>query len=266
MPRYDEHQVKASHNSYSKQASLAEQLEGDPQVPGAVPCGGLELDLVQAEDRLEWQVAHRGPFDEADPAKRLLSDWLVELREWAEGHPDHEVVTIHLDLKNAPRGASHAEYAAGLDEYLTRAVGRDRIYGPADLIGGAPDLVRAGRAGGWPPVELMRGKLVFCLSGRPKRKQRYAEQLPRERLCFVDRSWARWDRPPPERGHWLFLNVLVTNRKPRWQDLGGFLSTRGFVVRGFNIVNADRWRQAKAEGIHFLSTDVLRDPDFTLSS
>lgn len=263
MPRYDEHQVKASHNSYARGLSISAQLEGDPGVPGGAPCLGLELDLVQAGDRLEWQVAHAGPFDPNDPSRRLLSDWLAELRDWAEGHPDHEVVTVHLDLKNAPRGASHAEYAAGLDAYLTGAVGRDRIYGPADLIGGAPDLVRAGRAGGWPSVDLMHGKVIFCLSGRLKRKHRYAEQDPGTRLCFVDRSWARWAKPPPAEGDWLFLNVLVTNSKPRWEDLAGFLATPGFVVRGFNIVNPRRWREAKAENLNILSTDVLRDPDFT---
>ena len=266
MARYDRMQVKGSHNSYSdaRRLTLAEQLDGDPADPNAPPCRALELDMVQAPADLEWQVGHGGSYDPTDPERRPLAEWLHELRDWSENHPDHGVVTLHIDMKNAPRGFGIAEYAEGLDDYLERALDRDRIYAPGDLMGGLDDVVSAARAGGWPDLSIMGGKIVICLSGRPKRKDRYAEHEPRQRLCFVDRSWARWNQPPPRSGHWVFLNVLVTNTKPRWEEIRPFLRAGGFVLRGFNIVNPRRWTEAKAERLHILSTDALRDPGFLL--
>lgn len=262
MATYDRMQVKGSHNSYSRALTLGEQLDGDPETPSGVPCRALELDMVQSPTELEWQVSHGGAYAPTEPGVRLLSDWLHELRDWSDGHPGHPVVTVHLDMKNAPVGTGIGEYAEGLDAYVSGALGRDKLYGPADFVGGLDDVVTAGRAGGWPDEMFLQDKFVLCLSGRPKRKERYSEWRPRERLCFVDRSWARWDQPPPASGHWVFLNVMVDNRGPGWEELTPFLRQRGFVVRAFNLENPHRWAEARAAGVQILSTNQLRDPLF----
>ena len=80
----------------------------------------------------------------------------------------------------------------------------------------------------------------------------------------MDKSWARWDRPPPDEGNWVFLNVLVTNKKPVWDEIRPFTERPGFVVRGFNIVNPDRFHESAEQGLNVLSTDALRDERFIL--
>jgi len=266
MPRFDEAQVKASHNSFSEKLNLtlAEQLNGDPNVPGAFPCRGIELDIVQAPNDLVWQVAHSTSYDADDPTRLPLAGWLRDLEEWAASAEGYGLVTIHLDIKNTPSGTSLRDYAAGLDEYIAKALGRDRILTPGELMGGHRDLVTAARAGAWPHVEAM-DRFVICLTGNRRRKEHYAGYQPRERLCFVDRSWPRWDRPPPSEGDWVFLNVLI-NTRVHWPQIEQFTATPGFIVRGFNILNVFGWTEARSARLNVLSTDKLRDPQYVLGN
>lgn len=255
---YDRIAFKASHNSIDRlpalgwHDSIVCQLSGTGGL--SEPCRALELDLVQEPDRFEWTVRH-GVRDEGPKLENVLE----VIAAWADrsenaGHP---VVTVHLDLKNAPLG--HTAFARGLDGLLSDVVGGGRIYSPGRVVGPHEDLVRGARAGGWATFGELRGRFIFCLSGAGERKRRYARQVPRARLCFADYPGSRG---APRKGHRVFANLFVEAAGYR-SNLARVKRGAGFVGRGYNIVHRRTWADSVAGGANLLSGDVLDSDDLS---
>lgn len=244
---------KAAHNSIDRGLTITEQLSG---TGGLVePCRGIELDLVQNEDRFAWKVQH-GVNDDG-PRFRDILDEIVAWAERAEnrGHP---VVTVHLDLKNAH--LPHADFAVAMDELLTDRFGPGRLHRPGAVMGTWPDLVRGARAGGWTTLGRLRGRFVFCLSGHAERKARYARHEPRSRICFADYPGSRG---APRKGHRIFANLFVdAHGYPG--NLARVKRAPGFVARGYNIVHRRTWDLSIEGGTNLLSGDVLDSEDLSL--
>ncbi|MEM7413987.1 MAG: Ca2+-dependent phosphoinositide-specific phospholipase C [Gemmatimonadota bacterium] len=251
--RYDQVAFKGTHNSIDRDKSIIHQLSATGGVVGR--CAALELDLHQHPDRWDWEVKH-GSKDVGVPLREVLQ----KIAGWSDRHRKHSVVTIHLDLKNAPK--HHAAFAAKLDGLLLDVVGPQRIYPPGKVIGGHPDLVRGARAGGWAKMKDLRGRLIFCLSGRVARKSAYARTDPRSRTCFTDFAGSVG---PSKRGHSVFANLFV-DAKHYLTHLDGLVQVPGFVTRGYNIVTARNWQRSMEHGLNILSTDVLQTPSFSLGT
>jgi len=62
---------------------------------------------------------------------RFFSDYLKELVAWHNANPQHEVVTVFMDLKDNLDTGTHRP--ADLDAILVAYLG-SAVYGPADLI------------------------------------------------------------------------------------------------------------------------------------
>lgn len=256
---YDDIAFKGSHNSIDRLGHLpwAESLEHQLSGTGGLsePCPALELDLVQDEHRFRWTVKHGVNDDGPD-----LTDVLDVIRTWAD-HPsnvNHPVLTLHLDLKNAP--LSHEGFADAIDGLLSDTFGAARIYGPGDVIGGHEDLVRGARAGGWATFGELRGRVVFCLSGSGERKLRYARRSPRSRICFADYPGSRG---APRRGHRVFANLFVDAHGYR-ENLRRVKRQRGFMARGYNIVHRRSWDDSVVGRANVLSGDALDSTDLFL--
>ena len=252
--RYDEVAFKASHNSIDRRASIVDQLSG---TGGLVePCRGLELDLVQSENRFEWRIQH-GARDHGPELRNVLD----EIAGWARSSDNwrHPVITIHFDLKNAH--LDHTDFAAVFDAMLVDVFGRQRIYTPGEVTGHHEDLVRAARSGGWATFARLRGKFVFCLSGNGGRKVAYARHEPRDRVCFADYPGSR---PARRKGNRVFANLFVAAAGYP-ASLGRYRLTPGFVARGYNIVTRGLWDVSVSGGASFLSTDVLDKREYSLS-
>lgn len=251
--RYDEVRFKASHNSYAKSISIREQLRFDRRHPDRRGFRGLELDVHQDTRGCPWCVRHlRGPckrvdrFGDAAPGVTggCLEAWLTELRCWSEEDPDHDVVTLTLDLKRVTRPETFPEEFDGLLERV--GLGASRVFTPAALTGR------------WPTLGELRGLFVLCLSGVESVKAQYA--MRSDRLCFADIGLGPGKRRPAGDPR-LFLNYNwreyeigqgTTFRPPRG---------RPYVIRAYSL-REDRalgsWDRAERARINIMSTDWLR--------
>lgn len=257
--RYDEIAFKGSHNSIDRLGHLPWQERIEHQLSGtgglSEPCRALELDLVQEAHRFRWTVKH-GVNDEG-PA---FEDVLAVVRSWVDrsSNADHPVLTLHLDLKNAP--LSHDGFTAAIEALLTETFGASRFCTPGEVRGGHEDLVRGARAGGWPTFGQLRRRMVICLSGSGERKRHYARNSPAARLCFADYPGSRG---APRRGHRVFANLFVDAQGYRG-NLDRVKRRPGFMARGYNIVHRRSWDDSIAGRANVLSGDILDSTDLFL--
>ena len=256
--RYDQFAFKASHNTIDRARdrrrwSIAQQLGGTGDAIEPVPA--LEFDLHQVPGINEYHVKH-------DPGAEgpLLRKTLQEVVDWADEHPDHPVITVHLDLKNAP--GDDRDFSLSFDQLLSDVLGEDRIYRPKEVIGDHEDVVRGARAGGWATFRELRGKVILILSGKEHRKKAYADHDPRERLCFVD--FGSDGRTPPTKGNQVVANVFVTHQTTL-ADLEPWTRAKGLIVRGYSLNARNAWDVCVDAGVNILSTDDLDQRDQVLS-
>ncbi|HSM03766.1 MAG TPA: Ca2+-dependent phosphoinositide-specific phospholipase C [Longimicrobiales bacterium] len=256
--RYDQLSFKASHNTIDRMKdqrrwSIGEQLGGTGDA--IEPVLGLEFDLHQIPGLNEYHVKH-----DVGATGPEVRDVLREVVEWCDAHPDHPVVTIHLDLKNSP--GDDEEFIRSFDEMLLEALGEERVYRPASVIGGEKDVIRGAQAGNWATFRELRGKVILCLSGAGDRKHAYANHEPEKRVCFAD--FAAGSRTPPRRGNQVFVNLFVDHTTPL-SDIEAWTRTKGFIVRAYNLVARRAWDTCVEGGVNILSTDVLDNRDYVVS-
>lgn len=154
---------KSSHNSYLRAEPLIDQLQYHR-------VHSLELDIYR--DKVgsstiqgDWFVYHLPVVDTATSCHRL-SDCLRELAAWSSANPDHEVVTVWMDLKeDMTTGWARAD----LDALVVAILGNN-LYTPGNLLqhgnGGATTLSSAVSSNGWPSDNELRGKFIFVLTDK----------------------------------------------------------------------------------------------------
>jgi glycerophosphoryl diester phosphodiesterase len=273
--RYDQVQFKAAHNSIDREESLAAQLDGSPESPSAGNCRGLELDLVLDPARVDaaggwvFGVQHGGAFRPDTPR---LARCLAEIRAWADSHPGHDPVTIHLDLKREATAGDDGVFAREIDAALAKGLGKDHIFTPALLQRGAPTLLEGARKHGWPALRDLRGKFVLVFSGEDndeavaRRRRAYVRSEPAERLAFVDLDQRAAgsagadecdiESPYYSEGSRVFVNIQLGRKD--WERLARGARARGFVTREWKANDEEAWRKALEAGVNILSTDRIR--------
>ncbi len=174
-------QWATSHNSYdSAQQKVAANLPFDPARFYDAGFRGVELDIVQHDAAPEWCVRHGGFFSFD---YKLLSSYLVDLRDWSRQAAGHDPVFIHLDCKDF---TVREGFPDQLDGYLQRFLGDQPVYRPADLIRSGSDLMQSAMASGWPTPDSLAGRFIVVLTGERSPKENYASTSPASRLCFAD--------------------------------------------------------------------------------
>jgi hypothetical protein len=254
---YNQVSFKASHNSYDRDETLVQQLAWDPNQPWQGGCRGLELDINQSEDGNYWSVGHVGGYSSKE---RQLSQFLNELRVWSQDGPDHDVVTLYLDLKEV-----HEGFADDLDQYVSQYLGRP-IYRPGELMGAQSSVPNGARAYGWPTLNQLRGKFIVVLSGDSDAKAAYSNEDPRERLCFADKD--RDADESPESNTRVFFNYhLYESDHDEWGPVFRAQATNpASICRGYVINEGDFWDNALAAGCNIPSTDKVRNHDWAMVS
>lgn len=250
---------KASHNSYSFKPPVVRQLAWDSRKRYRAGCRGLELDVVQRKGGWDWSVQHGGGYV-SDKAVQLQA-YLGGLAEWsADMQGKHEVVTVHIDLKNS-EGADSA-FPAEFDSYLAKAMAGADVFTPGELLGSQTTLLSAAQDHGWPPIDELRGKFLFCLTGHQmSRTEKYTSGSQAQRLCFCD--WdvnVAIDRPIPDPGqpNRLFYNFYPLPYNAEWVDaLLTIAGREAFVIRAYEVNDHTRWRLALKAGVNVLATDQV---------
>ena len=251
---YSKVRFKASHNSFERdEQPITSQLRWTKRTPSDRACRGLELDLHQSGRNWAWSIDHIAPYSGA--ADRQLSEYLVLLRSFSDEFADHDVITVTLDLKDE---ASDLEsFPWGIDAYIGRHLGAEKLYKPAELRGLADDLVSGAMINGWPTLGELRGKFILCLSGNEATKAAYAGS-GEGRLCFADlKIDDPMKIPGTGAGTRVFLNFNMTVAIDWARTSRHFARQRGFVTRGYGINDPAMWRKATRAKLNILATDKV---------
>jgi len=273
--RYSEAQLKAAHNSIDREESLSAQLDWDSKEPAQGGCRGLELDIVQdpkltgPSDTWVFGVQHGGAYTPQTPG---LVRCLREIRQWADAHPSHDVITIHIDLKEEATLGDDKVFVAQIDQAFAAALGKDRIFPPSRLQGDAPTLLEGAKKHGWPLLKDLRGMFIIVFSGGDddapvaRRRRAYFTTGPKERLAFVDldqraagaKGADECDIKNPyyNEGQRVFVNIELGRKD--WTRLGREAHAQGFVTREWKANDEASWRASRGAGINILSTDRVR--------
>ena len=129
------------------------------------------------------KVLHIPPFD-GQTHCLTLELCLRTVADWSGAHPDHELIVILVNNRDAPEPYD----AAGLDaiDATLRAVFGDRVITPDSVRGDHATLREAALARHWPTVEASRGKVLLVHDTSPRLNALYAEGHPalRGRMMF----------------------------------------------------------------------------------
>jgi hypothetical protein len=150
--KYNEIQQKNSHNSYERLEGLLDQMiyhhlrtvEIDAHI-GATP--GL------------FAVYHDAGYFQSYSSFHRLVDGVTLLQEFHDMFPNHQIVTIFMDLKGGLSGSDHT-----VDDY-DNVISQLPLYTPADAQGNATSIQGGIDQFGWPEISDMRGKFMWILTG-----------------------------------------------------------------------------------------------------
>ena len=182
---YNEIQQRSIHNAYDKNEQLLDLLiahrvrniELDLHHDISSFCGGIS-GLTLISRAANWGIYHT--IAEPNVNVCTLVDTLKLLKAFHEASPNHEVLTIQLELAGMKSIGISTFSTYGpdmLDATLTNILGRQNIFTPSDLLAANPGtstlFVAAGNtvvpgappAGNWPTTTDLRGKFIFVIHG-----------------------------------------------------------------------------------------------------
>lgn len=244
---------KASHNSYQRDETIQQQLTFHETQPYQCGCRGLELDIQRNSSSTmnpNFFTVNHTRITNGDS----LQSWLDQVLLWA-GNTDHDVVWIMLDIKSTEGDVS--TFPTELDEYLTDYFGVENIITPSQMF---PEMAQGKTLSdlvaqkGWPILNTIRKKFIFCLSGTESWKKTYANQNPAERLCFAD---CTDDKN-------LGTSRVVYNVKAGHenQTVLNNLKARNVIIRVYDTNSEKDWNNAIKAGANMLATDKVSNHDW----
>lgn len=248
--RYDDVHVKSAHNAYQRSEALPDQLVYHR-------LRALELDIhvgktLRPSVPGDWYVYHSTV--DSGTSCDMLSDCLTELGRWHRDQPDHEVLTLVLDLKDDLQAGWTAD---DLDGMLLQAFGAD-LFTPADLLAactGAADLRSAVTgACSWPLLDDLRGRALVQLTAGSSTLDGYASSdgAAAGRAAFVSWPAASAGDVAIAPGRAAFFNLSSSNL---W--VGADVAAAGLMSRVWGLNSSGLWSSAVSAGVHQLATDKV---------
>lgn len=259
-PRYDEVRQKSSHNSFQRDEALFDQLVYHR-------ARSLEFDVHVGKSFApelvgDWYVYHIDVID-AGSACRTLSQCLEQVAAFARAAPEHEVVTLWIDLKDGFDGEHRPE---DLDARLLAAFG-ERLWTPGALLAGCPgatSLQAAATLPGcdWPTLAALRGRVVVALTGGglddpSGALATYVGADAAARAAFVAPDLGD-AAAIGDHGEAVFFNLAAAD-----VAIGAAVRAAGLVSRVWVLDDAGPWGEGVAAGVHHLASnkvDAVDDP------
>ena len=250
--RYNEVRQKGSHNSY-------ERTEGYVDQALFWRIRSLEID-IHTSNHLQnwpdingdWYVYHTAAAPGSSVNK--LSDVLDLLWSFHLAVPDHEVITLWLDLKD-DFSQKNNHTPAQLDRLLKNKL-KDSLWGPPNLIGSHANLQQAVRQQGWPSLESLKGKfIVACttgdLSAPDSHLNQYVSQgeTANRRMAFVAPQ-IKSSKQINSHNYAVFFNLNSSH-----VGLGKEIHEKGFISRAYGLGRKAEWCKAWSNQVNHLTTD-----------
>lgn len=188
---------------------------------------------------------------------------LTEMRNWSDKNPRHLPLMILVECKDQPHPPLPTkpepltrERLLELEQEILSVLPAPRILRPDEVRGKAATLREAVLKNGWPALDALRGKFLFCLDNTDAIRSRYLEGNPslEQRLLFASapdatHPAAAWfKRNDPVRDHAGILDLVKA----------------GFLVRTrADTRQPDPAMKEKAftSGAQWISTDHFAAPD-----
>jgi hypothetical protein len=180
---YQRLQQKSAHNAYQRKESIEEQLR-------VYQLRSLELDIyptkwTKSAPAADWFVYHA--FWDPQSSVYLLSDGLAALKKFHDENPEHDVITLWMDIK-APFGKD-GHLPTDLDKRLQEDLG-SMIFSPADLLErcpGAITLQQSIQEAGceWPSLQELRGRIMIVFTSSPIGDYVAHGTTASQRLAFI---------------------------------------------------------------------------------
>ena len=242
---------KASHNSYDRDESIAQQLTFNSTAPYQCGCRGIELDIWRHDDNNPpmnpgyFTVNHTTGF-----SGETLKYWLDQVLSWHKDNLTHDLVWIMLDIKSSQGDSS--TFPNQIDLYLTDYFGADLIASPNVVFPTLSDTNPIGNivaSEGWPTLGSLVGKFIFCLSGNEDWKDVYVNQNPSNRLCFADTD------DDKKMGN----KRVVYNVKSGHEKTSVFQSLiqKNIFIRVYDTNSSSDWTDATNIGANMLATNKV---------
>jgi hypothetical protein len=193
----------------------------------------------------------------------LLMGGLAEMLAWSDKHPRHLPVMILLECKDQPQPPLPTkpetftrERLLALEKEILSVIPASRVLRPDDIRGNSPTLREAVIEKGWPDVDTLRGKFLFCLDNTDAIRSRYLESNPalEGRLIFVS---------APDAGHAAAAWFKCNDPAREFTAIQSLVKS-GFLVRTrANVNKPDNKMRDKAitSGAQWVSTDYFAGPD-----
>lgn len=112
-----------------------------------------------------------------------LEACLKDVLNWSNHNPNHDVITVYLDKKQNWSGVNEGRRPADLDALLNR-IFSNKIYKPSDLKRTHPSLREAAHRG-WPSMNMLKGKIIFVLTGDNSKLHEYVQDRQGNAKSFV---------------------------------------------------------------------------------
>jgi hypothetical protein len=252
-PGYADVRQKSAHNSFQRDEALLDQLTYHR-------VRSLELDIHHSASLApdipgDWYVYHIDVVDD-DSQCRRLSQCLAQVASLATAVPEHEVITLWLDLKD---GFIADHQPGDLDAQLTAAFA-GRLFTPGELLAACPGATTLRDAVtlpgcGWPALAQLRGRVVVALTGgglEPGSKLAgYLGAEPAARAAFVAPDLAA---APALAGvtDAVFHNLAIA-------DVAVAVAVReaGMVSRVWVADDAETWAAAEQAGVHHIASNKV---------
>lgn len=235
---YNKAQFKASHNSYAKKISIWEQITTHK-------FNAIELDLhtkkfLKGAPAGDWYVYHH-LFDRGSSV-RLLSDALDILVKYQNEFPDHDVLTVFMDMSRFNKKHSVAMLNKLLEEKLGKA-----IYKPSVLIKNCKEakyLAESVEKCGWPTLNQLKGKIIFVLT---KGELNHYVENSQEAQAFVA------SKPKNKIEDSVFMNIAY-NKEIDWLDK---LRLKNIITRFYFVDTKEQFKDSLNKLINFIAIDQV---------
>ncbi len=264
---YTDIQQKSSHNSYQRVGTIYEQYKNENITSFELDIHNGDPGLInipflsdEAEDGDFYVYHDSSPTNIGNLGSEShyphLSDGLADIQKINSTNPDHDVITLHIDIKDmldSEKGLGPED----LDRILSEKLG-DSLYTPEDLINNseANTLAEAYQDKGLPDLDKLEGKVIIVLTGGDEELLSYS-QANDNPIAFVSAN-PNFD----EDGGFvsdpgaIFYNIRVDDLDQSRQILD-----QDYILRAYGANDATSYQDALDAGVHHIGTDFISPED-----